>query len=38
MIMIIAFVKFHKICIVLKLKRVRSVDEGVYWDIIKLKG
>ncbi len=32
------FAKFHKICIVLKLKGMRNVDERVYWDIIKLKG
>jgi hypothetical protein len=32
------FVKFHKIYIVLKLKGVKNVDEGVYWDIIKIKG
>jgi hypothetical protein len=32
------FAKFHNIYIILKLKGVKNVDEGVYWDIIKLKG
>jgi hypothetical protein len=39
MFMIIAiFLNFHNIYIILKLKGVKNVDEGVYWDIIKLKG
>jgi hypothetical protein len=38
MLIAIKFVKFHKYILVLKLKEVRSVDQGVCWDIMKLKG